>query len=102
MARRRVPLLYMACVGATLAPLAAAAESPTDTEAGLTPAAAATAGLLVLVALGCALAAGPAVSRRRALAAGAVAVVAGATVTIMRIQQPGTRSGTVVLLGPVS
>ncbi|GAB3812304.1 hypothetical protein GCM10027605_53840 [Micromonospora zhanjiangensis] len=96
---RRGPLLLMACVGAALAPLAAALESPTDTEAGLTPAAAATAGLLILAALGCALRAGPAVSRRRALAAGVVVVASGAVVAFMRMLQPGGRFGVVVLFG---
>lgn len=96
-------LLFAACMTAAVAPLAAGIESPTDTEAGLTPTAVAAAALLILAALGCALAAGPKVSRPRALAAIAVTAAAGVLVTMARIASAGTapRLLAVVVLGVV-
>lgn len=87
---RPVPLLFVACVGAAMAPLAAAIESPSDSEAALNPSAAATAALLILMALGCAAQAGPDMSRQRALATGAVAAIAGAVVAATRLTPPGS------------
>lgn len=99
----RAALGLLASVTAALAPLAAAIESPSDTEAGLTPAAVAAATGLVLAALGCALAAGPAPSGRRALAAVAFVVIAVGLIVAARLASPGPglRALVEVLLGVV-
>ncbi|MEV0397041.1 hypothetical protein [Polymorphospora rubra] len=55
---RRRALVVAAAVGAALTPLAAAIESPTDTEPALTPAALAVSGMLLVLTVGAALAAG--------------------------------------------
>jgi hypothetical protein len=105
-ARRRahVPgtgvLIVAAAIAAALAPLAGIMESPTDTEAGLTPSAVAAGLLLAAVALGCALAIGPVSAERRLLAMGlGVATTVG--VIGLRALQPGTRFSPMTFLAVV-
>jgi hypothetical protein len=80
------PLRLAAAVAAGSTTLTVATASPTDTERWLTPTALATVAVLVLAAVGCALGAVPAVSRRRALVAMAVAVVAIGAMAAARIE----------------
>ena len=78
----RVPLILAASVAAATAPLAAGIESA-DTESALAPAALVTGVLLVVMAVGCAVAAAPRRSPRRLAVAGAVAVAASGAVALL-------------------
>jgi hypothetical protein len=92
----RGSLLVAACVAASLAPAAAATESPTDTETALTAGSVASAVLLVVAAFGAALAASsgtdvvaaPGARRRRAVAAVLLAVAAIGLVVAVRVVGP--------------
>jgi hypothetical protein len=104
-APHRVSLVLAATVAAATVPVAAGIESPTDTEAALTPAALTTGWLLVAVAAGCAAAAAPLRAPGRLAAAGVLAVVGGAGVAHMRVVEPGYRGlpvaawGVLLLIG---
>jgi hypothetical protein len=80
----RVPLIVTASVAAATAPLAARIESSSDTDpSALDPVALVTGLLLVVMAVGCAVAAAPRRSPTRLAVAGAVAVVAGDAVALL-------------------
>jgi hypothetical protein len=95
----RVPLVVAASVAAATAPLAAGIESPTNIEPALAPLALLTGCLLLTVAVACAVAAAPDRSRTRLAAAGALAVVGGAAVALLRVVEPGLRALPFMLLG---
>ncbi|GAA0811643.1 hypothetical protein Sya03_16550 [Spirilliplanes yamanashiensis] len=76
----RLVLTTAAAVCAATAPVAAMVESPTDTEAALVPSRLAAAVLLVLAAVGCALAAAPSRATARLGVAAVVGVVAAGAV----------------------
>jgi hypothetical protein len=87
---RRV-LMFAATVTAVAAPLAGAIESENDTEPPLNPSAFAVGALLALVAIGCALAAAPELSRRRVFVALGLAVASGGGLVLLRVTTPGDR-----------
>jgi hypothetical protein len=88
---RRGVLLVAASVAAAASPVAVGIESPSDSEAALTPSALGLGALLMVLALGCATAAAPALTRVRLLAAVAAGAVAGAWMVWARAVQPGHR-----------
>nr|BFE61254.1 hypothetical protein GCM10020063_057800 [Dactylosporangium thailandense] len=90
-------VVLAAAVAAATMPLAAAIESPTDTEASLDPAAIGVGGLLAVAWLSAMLAAAP--SRRRRVLAIALAVTAVAAVVLLRQIAPGTRFGAMSVFG---
>jgi hypothetical protein len=98
-ARGRGVLVLAASVAAATAPLAAAIESPTDTEPALTPLALVTGGLLAAMAVAGAVAAAPDRSPARLATAGALAAAGGATVVLLRVVEPGHRTLPFLLLG---
>ncbi|WP_328650780.1 hypothetical protein OG598_21475 [Micromonospora sp. NBC_00330] len=97
---RRV-LTGAACVAGVLTLVAAAMESPTDREPELNQGALATAALLVVLAVGAALAAAPARTRIRVGLAGGLTVVALLGVGLVRATAPGERLLPEVALGAV-
>ncbi|WP_433615916.1 hypothetical protein ACQP2P_13120 [Dactylosporangium sp. CA-139114] len=90
-------LVLAAAVAAATMPLAAAIESPTDTEASLDPAAIGVGALLAAAWLSAMLAAAP--SRRRRVLAIALAVTAVAAVVLLRQIAPGARFGAMSVFG---
>jgi hypothetical protein len=96
---RRRPLVVGASIAAALAPLAAGIESPTDTEAALTPAAATLGVVLTVLALALAWTAAPDRSRGRFLVVGVVATGAAVMLVLSRVLAPGTRLTPMMLLG---
>ncbi|MEV0720368.1 hypothetical protein [Asanoa sp. NPDC050611] len=96
---RRRPLVLGASIAASLAPLAAGMESPTDTEAALTPAAAILGVLFTVLALALAWTAAPDRSRARLVAAGVIVAGAAVTLLLSRVLAPGTRLTPMMLLG---
>ncbi|GAA2389090.1 hypothetical protein GCM10010170_100540 [Dactylosporangium salmoneum] len=92
-------VVLAAAVAAAAMPLAAAIESPTDTEASLDPAAIGVGVLLAVAWLYAMLAATP--SRPRTVLAIAMAVVAVVTVVLLRQIAPGTRFGPMSAAGAV-
>ncbi|MBM7492725.1 hypothetical protein JOD64_003947 [Micromonospora luteifusca] len=100
-ARDRKALTGTACVAGVLAVVAVGMESPTDREPELNQGALATAALLVVLAVGAALAAAPARSRARLGLAAGLAVAALLGVALVRAVPPGTRLLPEVALGAV-
>ncbi|MFC7548108.1 hypothetical protein [Plantactinospora sp. GCM10030261] len=94
-------LIVVAAVTAATAPVAMAIESPTYTEPELTPAAVAVAGLLAVLAIGCAVAAAPERRRIRWAAAGLLTGAAAAGIALGRTQPPGGRLLGMLLLAIV-
>ncbi|WP_433129972.1 hypothetical protein ACQPWW_06100 [Micromonospora sp. CA-240977] len=90
-AAERKALTGAACVAGVLTLVAAGIESPTDREPELNQGALATAALLVVLAVGAALAAAPARSRARVGLAAGLAVAALLGVGLVRAVPPGTR-----------
>ncbi|MFK3980048.1 hypothetical protein ACI2K4_06655 [Micromonospora sp. NPDC050397] len=88
----RRPLIAAAAIGATLLPVTAGIESPTDTEATLTPSTLVVAALLLAVAVGCAAAAAPPPLARRRWALVVLVCLGGAAAVALRLIQPGERS----------
>lgn len=88
---RRWPIAAGA-VGATLVPIAAGIESPTDTEPTLTPSALVVAALLLAVAVGCAAAAAPPPLARRRWALVTLVCLGGVAAVALRLIRPGERS----------
>ncbi|MFC6020904.1 hypothetical protein ACFP2T_32630 [Plantactinospora solaniradicis] len=99
--RDRVVLLVVASVGAALAPLAAAIESPTDTESALTPSAVIVGVLLVATTVGAALALVPAGSTGYRIGAGTLAALGGAGVIAVRQFAPPGQLVPMMLLATV-
>ncbi|MGW5557289.1 hypothetical protein ACWER9_08715 [Micromonospora sp. NPDC003944] len=97
---RRV-LTGAACVAGVLTLVAAGMESPTDREPELNQGALATAALLVILAVGAALAAAPARSRVRVGLAVGLTVVGLLGVGLVRAAAPGERLLPEVALGAV-
>ncbi|WP_143050035.1 hypothetical protein [Asanoa ishikariensis] len=95
------PLVLGAAVSAALAPLVAGIESPTDTEAALTPAAVTLGALLTVLTLGLALAAAPDLETMHRVTTGVVAVAAAGGLTLARVLEPGSQLGSMMLLGTV-
>jgi len=94
-------LVLAAAIAAALAPLAAGMESPTDTEAALTPAALTLGVLLAVLAPALALAAAPVRSAPRVATTGAVAVAAAGGLALTRVLEPGSRLAPMMMLGAV-
>ncbi|MFE9188909.1 hypothetical protein ACFYL6_04785 [Micromonospora sp. NPDC007208] len=97
---RRV-LTGAACVAGVLTLVAAAMESPTDREPELNQGALATAALLVVLAVGAALAAAPARIRARVGLAAGLTVAGLLGVGLVRVAAPGERLLPEVALGAV-
>ncbi|MEV4538465.1 hypothetical protein AB0J82_32275 [Asanoa sp. NPDC049518] len=97
----RRPLALGAAVSAALAPLVAGIESPTDTEAALTPAAVTLGALLTVLTLGLALAAAPELTAMHRITTGAVLVAAAGGLALARVLEPGSQLGSMMLLGTV-
>ncbi|MFF0254254.1 hypothetical protein ACFYPW_17330 [Micromonospora zamorensis] len=97
----RKTLTGAACVAGVLTLVAAGIESPTDREPELNQGALATAALLVVLAVGAALAAAPARSRARVGLAAGLAVAALVGVGMVRAVAPGTRLLPETALGAV-
>jgi hypothetical protein len=95
----RRSLVLSGAIGAALTPLVAGIESPTDTEAALTPAALTLGALLTVLTLALALAAVPGPSTTRWVTTGAVGVVAAGGLALARLLEPGSRLGSMMLLG---
>ncbi|WP_144022719.1 hypothetical protein [Asanoa hainanensis] len=93
------PLVLGAAVSAALAPLVAGIESPTDTEAALTPAAVTLGALLTVLTLGLALAAAPDLETVHWVTTGVVVVAAAGGLTLARVLEPGNQLGSMMLLG---
>ncbi|MEU1398718.1 hypothetical protein ABZ403_21990 [Micromonospora zamorensis] len=100
-AAERRTLTGAACVAGVLTLVAAGIESPTDREPELNQGALATAALLVVLAVGAALAAAPARSRARVGLAAGLAVAALVGVVLVRAVAPGTRLLPEAALGAV-
>ncbi|MET8230276.1 hypothetical protein ABZS77_06305 [Micromonospora sp. NPDC005298] len=100
-AAERKTLTGAACVAGVLTLVAAGIESPTDREPELNQGALATAALLVILAVGAALAAAPARTRARVGLAAGLAVAALVGVGLVRAVAPGTRLLSEVALGAV-
>ncbi|MFI6255069.1 hypothetical protein ACIBCL_02985 [Micromonospora zamorensis] len=100
-AAERRTLTGAACVAGVLTLVAAGIESPTDREPELNQGALATAALLVVLAVGAALAAAPARSRARVGLAAGLAVAALVGVGLVRAVGPGTRLLPETALGAV-
>ncbi|MFI6268445.1 hypothetical protein [Micromonospora zamorensis] len=100
-AAERKTLTGAACVAGVLTLVAAGVESPTDREPELNQGALATAALLVVLAVGAALAAAPARTRTRVGLAAGLAVAALAGVALVRAVAPGTRLLPETALGAV-
>lgn len=97
----RKALTGAACVAGVLALVAAGIESPTDREPELNQGALATAALLVVLAVGAALAAAPARTRARVGLAAGLVVAALLGVGLARAAPPGSRLLPEVALGAV-
>ncbi len=95
----RRSLVLSGAIGAALTPLVAGIESPTDTEAALTPAALTLGALLTVLTLALALAAVPGPSTTRWVTTGAVGVVAAGGLALTRLLEPGSRLASMMLLG---
>ncbi|MET8550199.1 hypothetical protein [Micromonospora zamorensis] len=100
-AAERKTLTGAACVAGVLTLVAAGIESPTDREPELNQGALVTAALLVVLAVGAALAAAPARSRARVGLAAGLAVAALVGVGMVRAVAPGTRLLPETALGAV-
>ncbi|WP_433652546.1 hypothetical protein ACQP2C_09625 [Micromonospora zamorensis] len=100
-AAERRTLTGAACVAGVLTLVAAGIESPTDREPELNQGALATAALLVVLAVGAALAAAPARTRARVGLAAGLAVAALVGVGLVRAVAPGTRLLPETALGAV-
>ncbi|MEH0927599.1 hypothetical protein [Micromonospora sp. CPCC 205558] len=100
-ARARKALTGTACVAGVLTVVAVGMESPTDREPELNQGALATAALLVVLAVGAALAAAPARSRARVGLAAGLAMTALIGVALVRAVPPGPRLLPEVALGAV-
>ncbi|MEU7917395.1 hypothetical protein [Micromonospora zamorensis] len=100
-AAERKTLTGAACVAGVLTLVAAGIESPTDREPELNQGALATAALLVVLAVGAALAAAPARTRARVGLAAGLAVAALVGVGLVRAVGPGTRLLPETALGAV-
>lgn len=94
-------LVCGAAIAAALAPLAAGIESPTDTEAALTPAALILGALLAVLASALALAAATGRSVVRLATTGVLAVATVAGLGLTRLLEPGSRLAPMMLLGAV-
>ncbi|MGC5306678.1 hypothetical protein [Micromonospora zamorensis] len=100
-AAERKTLTGAACVAGVLTLVAAGIESPTDREPELNQGALATAALLVVMAVGAALAAAPARTRARVGLAAGLAVAALVGAGLVRAVAPGTRLLPETALGAV-
>jgi hypothetical protein len=97
----RRPLVLGAAIAASLTPLIAGIESPTDTEAALTPAALTLGALYALLTLALTLTVVRDRSTIRLATAGAVGLVALAVLVLIRSLEPGLQLMPMVLLGAV-
>ncbi|MGY0232929.1 hypothetical protein [Longispora urticae] len=97
----RAPLLIAGSVPASLVPIVATIESPTDTEAGLTWMSLGVGVLAAVLAVALAVAAAPSRTRGRVLSAVVVTLAAAGAVTYLRFLPPGDRMPEVLVLAGV-